>query len=419
MVVASTWDFPNPSHAYAYQEMLGFLDAGYDVRVFMGERRPAQELAARFRPLLDRTVCVETLASIHERDLRHLDRGHPGKVDTFLRRVAEVTGRSLGELRAEPLVLRACTFTRLVELSRARYLQSWFFYDQSFMAMFAAQVLGIPRGISCHVDHVLADHPFKLVPLQLQTADLVLAISERTRDELVRLGGAGCADRILVKRIGVDGTALRSLRQPRPVGEAFELVSVCRIEPKKGLVTLIEACELLRRRGLGIRIRLVGGVDPSMSSSADYAARVRRRVTELGLSDLVSFTGALAHDLVPDVLAAAHAFVAPYVEVEGGDKDGIPTAMVEAMAAGLPVIASAVGSIGEAVVEGEQGLLVPPGDAVALAAAIERLAGDERLRERLAAGAARRFDREYDCRVTDVALHDKVRAFRGSPNQVR
>ncbi|MCA8951089.1 MAG: hypothetical protein KDE27_16405, partial [Planctomycetes bacterium] len=183
VVLTSTWDFPNPTHGYAYQEMLGFLARGYDVRVFCGEPRPHNGLAARFRPLLSRTAVVETLRDLHLADRAWLEREHPGRIDAFLARVAAATGRELTELRDDPLVLRAATFTRLVALTRARYLQSWFFYDQSFMAMYAAQVLGLPRAISCHVDHVLADHPLKLVPLQLATADLVLAISERTRAE--------------------------------------------------------------------------------------------------------------------------------------------------------------------------------------------------------------------------------------------
>lgn len=408
VVMASTWDFPNPTHAYAYQEMLGFLGLGLDVRVFYGDRRPGEGLAARFEPLLRRAVPVETVREIHEADLAVLDRRHPGRVDAFLQRVAAEVRSSVAALRRDPIVLRASTFARMVELAGARYLQSWFFYDQSFMAMFASQVLGIPRGLSCHVDHQLDDHPFKLVALQLATADLVLAISRRTRDELIRIGGPEHAAKIVVKRIGVDGTALRPQRGREPVGDAIELVSICRLEPKKGLPVLVEACDHLRRRGARFRVRLFGGEDRGHAGSAAHAGLVRTRIAEAGLGDVVLLEGAVAHDRVPDILASAHAFVAPYVEVAGGDKDGIPTAVVEAMGAGRPVICSDVGAIGEAVQDGVEGLLVPQGDATALAEAIERLAGDAELRARLGRAAAARFDREFDCRVTDVDLHRRV-----------
>jgi glycosyltransferase involved in cell wall biosynthesis len=392
--------------------MLGFLERGLDVRILFGERRPATSLAARFAPLLGRTIQVETLRELHLADLAELDRGHPGKVDAFLQRVGTALGRSTAELRDDPLVLRACTFARLVELSGARYLQSWFFYDQSFMAMFAGCVLGIPRGISCHVDHMLDDFAFKLVPLQLATADLVLAISQRTRDELVGIGGDECAPRILIKRIGVDGSVLRRWRGRERKARALELISICRLEPKKGLLFLIAACKLLRDRGRAVTVRLIGGEDPEHTASAACAAELQRAVTEHGLQQCVLFEGAVASDRIPVMLVRADAFVAPYVELANGDADGIPTAMVEAMAAGLPIVCTDAGAIGEVVTDGVEGLVVPQRDAAALASAIERLQ-DDALRHRLGQGAAARFDREFDCRVTDVELHRRVRELIG------
>ena len=73
ILLGSTWDFPNPTHAYAYQEMLGLMELGLDVRVFHGDPRPAHGVAARFAPLLQRALVVETVQSIHSADLRHLD----------------------------------------------------------------------------------------------------------------------------------------------------------------------------------------------------------------------------------------------------------------------------------------------------------------------------------------------------------
>lgn len=415
--MASTWAFPNPTHAYAYQEMLGFLERGVTVAVLLGERRPAADLAARFRPLLDRLVIVETVRQIHDQDLAALDREHPGRVDAFLQKVADELGRSVGDLRADPLVLRACTFTRLVELIRPRYLQSWFFYDQSFMTMFASQVLGIPRGISCHVDHELDDFAFKLVRLQLETADLVLAISERTKAELVARGSAGCSAKILVKRIGVDGAVFRQLRGQRPVNGAFELVSICRLEPKKGLLELADAIGLLREHGREVVVRLIGGVDPLHRESAAYAAELEARLVALHLTDVVVLDGAVPGDEIAIHLATAHAFLAPYVEVAGGDKDGIPTSMVEAMAAGVPIVCTDAGAMREAVTDGVEGLVVAQRDPAAFAAAIERLMDDDALRQRCGAAAAERFDREFDCRVTDAALHARVRELTSAREQ--
>ena len=378
--------------------------------VLHGEAAGATGLAQRFVPLLAGAVPIETLADLHREDRAWLERAHPGRIDAFLQRVAAATGRPMAALRDEPLVLRACTFTRLCELAGVRYLQTWFCYDESFCAMFAAAVLGIPRGLSCHVDHVLADHPFKLVALQLATADVVTAISARTRDELLAIGGAACAPRILLKRIGVDGTLLRPLRGLSRPAAPVELLSVSRIEPKKGLPVLLAAAAELVRAGLAVRVHVVGGVDPGHAQSRAHADELQRLVRELDLGGVVTLHGAIANDALPPFFARATAFVAPYVVLASGDKDGIPTSVVEAMAAGLPIVASDVGAIGEVVVDGQEGLLVPPGDPAALAAALRRLFADGSLAARLGAAAARRFDAEFDARVTEAALHARLEA---------
>jgi hypothetical protein len=382
IVVASTWTFPNPTHTFVLQEMLGLRELAARHRagfvVLHGEAAGVAGLAQRFVPLLGDAVPIETLADLHREDRARLERAHPGRIDAFLQRVAAATGRPLAALREEPLVLRACTFTRLCELAGVRYLQTWFCYDESFCAMFAAAVLGIPRGLSCHVDHVLADHPFKLVALQLATADLVTAISARTRDGLLAIGGPAVASRILQKRIGVDGTHLRSLRGRARPAAPFELLSVSRIEPKKGLPMLLAAAAEL--------------------------------VRELDLGGVVTLHGAVANDALVPFFARASAFVAPYVVLASGDKDGIPTSVVEAMAAGLPIVASDVGAIGEVVVDGQEGLLVPPGEPAALAAALRRVLTETDLAARLGTAAARRFDAEFDAQVTEASLHQRIGA---------
>jgi glycogen(starch) synthase len=213
VVLAATWDFPSPTHTFVYQEMQSLIGAGFDARVFFWNTAPEAVLAGRFAEVLRRRVRLEPVYEIQDQDLRHLERTRPGRLNAFLERVATASGCRLDDLRRQPLVAQGCTFARMAELFGARYLHSYFFYEQSFMAMLASEVLGIPRGISAYADHMLADWPFKLVPLQLQTAQLVVATSRRVKDELVRIGGAAVADRILVKPDGVDGESLRAVPQ--------------------------------------------------------------------------------------------------------------------------------------------------------------------------------------------------------------
>ena len=97
----------------------------------------------------------------------------------------------------------------------------------------------------------------------------------------------------------------------------------------------------------------------------------------------------MSHARIRDLYREADLFVAPSEIAADGDRDGIPNVLLEAMATALPVVTTPVSGIPEVVRDGENGLLVPPADAAALAAAIERLAGSAALRERLGAAARR------------------------------
>jgi glycosyltransferase involved in cell wall biosynthesis len=176
------------------------------------------------------------------------------------------------------------------------------------------------------------------------------------------------------------------------------------------LSVLLDACGELVRRGVEFHLRIVGGLDPGVASSAQCAAELRRQLAGSGLGGVVELTGPVGGDDVAEVLATADVFVAPYVELASGDKDGIPTSMLEAMAAGVAVVCTDAGAITEAVTDGVEALVVPQRDAPALAAAITRLGADPGLRARLAAAAAARFDAEFDAAVVDRDMHARIRS---------
>lgn len=143
---------------------------------------------------------------------------------------------------------------------------------------------------------------------------------------------------------------------------------------RKGIDVLIDACQKLADRGIACACHIAG--------DGPERGALERRATERGVSGHVRFLG--ARDDVGDLLAACDAFVLP------ARREGLGVSALEAMAAGRAVVASRVGGLAEAVVDGGTGLLVPSEDVSALAAALERVATDTALRERLgAAGPAR------------------------------
>jgi glycosyltransferase involved in cell wall biosynthesis len=127
--------------------------------------------------------------------------------------------------------------------------------------------------------------------------------------------------------------------------------------------------------------------------------KYRREVAGLALADRVALPGWQSGVEVRALLAAADIFILP------SRQEGLPIAILEAMAGGAAVISTPVGAIGDAIIDGETGLLVPPGDAAALANAIARLIDDPALRARLAVNARKRFAAMFtiDCTADAVA----------------
>jgi colanic acid/amylovoran biosynthesis glycosyltransferase len=153
------------------------------------------------------------------------------------------------------------------------------------------------------------------------------------------------------------------------------IVAVGRLIAKKGFADLIRACRSLMERGKSFRCEIIG--------EGTLEEELREQIAQLDLQGCVELPGAKPQHEIREHLAAATAFVLPSVIDPDGGMDNLPTVIMEAMAAGLPVISTVIGGIPEMVIQNETGFLVPPGDASALAGAIERLFDEIGLAQRL------------------------------------
>lgn len=411
-VVAACWQWPIYSHTFVYQEMISLRQMGLDVKLFHWDLGSTDQLHAAFQYLFDNRTQLQPVWENHKKDKEHFEKTRPGKLRSFLERISPLCGKSVEELEKEPIVMQGCTFARMAELAGARYLHSYFFYDQSFMAMQAAWLLDLPRGVSCYADHMMDDYPWKFVPLHVELCDVIVATSARIKRELSELSGGKFDDKIIVKPNGVDGQRFPSRDRPQRKGdEPFEVLSVSRIEPKKGLTYLVEAIDMLKKRGHTVIAHIIGAKDEHSKGSLEYAAEFEQCIAEHGLEDQVILHGMMKQEQMAPLIEKSRAFVAPYVETESGDKDGIPTAMLEALASSLPVITTNSGSIVEVIDDGVEGIVVGQRDSAAFADALEKVITDPSLEQRMAKDARARFDRDFDCNVTEQRLHERIAGF--------
>jgi glycosyltransferase involved in cell wall biosynthesis len=419
-VVATVCDvFPIYSQTFVYQELTQLARTGFELRLIYSKLDSCDYLHPHFAILWKGKRRLFLNNRIHERDFARYRERMPDKVESLIQKLCAASAMAREDLILHGNFLQAFSFTRMVEAYRPQYLHSYFFYDRSLMALVAGYLLNIPRGISCYADHLLKDYELKVVPLHLELCDIVIATSERVKRELLEIAPHADPNRVLVKPNGIATECFPVMQRREPAeGEPFRLVSVCRIEPKKGLIDMVEAVSLLRQRGMNLEAHIVGTVDEWSQASRDYKRILDQKITELDLWGKVHLEGRQNLEGVRRFLGLAHLFVAPFVETEAGDKDGIPTALLEGMATGLPVVATNAGSITEVIDNGRHGALVFQRDPVALANAIERLLRDRERRQRLGREAADKMRRCFDVKISETVFHERLRAVSATPLNV-
>ena len=256
-------------------------------------------------------------------------------------------------------------------------IHGYFAHRPAAVAAHAAQRLGVPYGFSVHARDARKVTAVALAA-RARRAACVIACN---RDIAAELARAGAPARILPH--GVDTRRFRP--RPEPRGVPLRLLAVGRLVEKKGFETLIEAAARLTIR---FRLRIVG--------EGPRRVRLARAIAAAGLAGRVTLAGPGTHVDLPAEYARAHVVVVPSVADRNGDRDGLPNVVLEALASARAVVASDVGAVGSAVLPGRTGVLVPPGDAEALARAIERLARRPDWRERLGRQGRAHVERRFE-----------------------
>ena len=250
-----------------------------------------------------------------------------------------------------------------------------------------AQVHHVHSPTSCDTTHRLRNWLNQLTErIVLRRANALIAVSEAV-GEYVRRQGLG----VFVVCNGVPPRRAVPARNPDKSDWTLGVIALFR--PRKGLEVLLESLALLRNRGLPVRLRAVGSFE-----TQDYENRIRHLAGQLNLDSAIDWVG-FASDIDGE-LAQMDLFVLPSLFGEG-----LPMVVLEAMSAGLPVVATAVSGVPEAVRDGVEGLLVEPGNPAALAAAIGRFVSREVSWNELGSGALLRHSEHFsDVRMAaDVA----------------
>lgn len=387
--------FPQSSQTFIAREVRGLIAAGVPLQVFALGREPSPVIdppdaewiaGVRFVPgVVSSAVLARCLARLVRDPARTL------RAFWVLLGLPHRPRRMY--FRAVSLAMRAAWIADAIERDGGcRHVHGHFALAQTEMAMAVATLLDVPFSLTAHAYDIF-QRPSALVE-KMQAARFVVTCTAHNRDYLRTLAPHLPPDRIQLVYHGVDVQAVRTSRAPRdgpPV-----VIAAGRFIEKKGFDVLIAACALLRDRGIEVTCCIAG--EGRLRGSFEQA------VQRLGLSGIVELPGWIAPADLQRRFEHAAMLVMPSRVADSGDRDGLPNVVLEAMAAGLPVVATRVSGIPEAVEHGVTGLVVTPDNPAELADAIARLLDDRELSLRMEAAARERALTEFDLPVSAYRL---------------
>lgn len=371
-----TWKFPALANTFILNEIVEVKKRGHDLAIYSLERSQDEVVhddVERFG-LLQRTFYLDDF--IAER--------LPG--DPALQRYQDDWLND--RVHAIP------PLARKLRQDGVDVVHGCFCNNSATVAMLLGRLADIPFGFECHAHDLFVD--LRHGDEKLREAARIFPISDYNRRHLIEQ--LHCApQKIRVRRVPINKTSCDAIQaQPRDPG----LVTfVGRLHPIKGLQDALSAFAVVAADMPAARFCIIG--------DGELRQPLQQRAAALGLGERVEFAGNMTNERALQRVARSAAFLLPSVITADGDRDGIPTSIIEAMYLRTPVVSTAVSGIPELIEDGVDGCLSPPGDVAAIAGRLRSLLADAGLRAKMGERARQRVDLEFDSdRNIDILLRE-------------
>ncbi len=262
-----------------------------------------------------------------------------------------------------------------IERQKIAHLHAHFASGGASVAQIVHLLTGIPYSFMTHAYDIYLSRQFDLA-YKMRMAHFVATCSIYNQQYLQALVDQHVGERIHCVYCGLNLDLFPADADPAPGLEKLScILAVGRLIEKKGLLYLVLACRMLKDQGYDFTCRIVG--------NGPERLLLEQKICELALTDTVELVGVATHEQVIEMYQQATIVALPCIIASDGDRDGIPNVLMEALYMRKPVVSTPVSGIPELISEEENGLLVPPQDSSALAAALARLLADPELCRRL------------------------------------
>jgi glycosyltransferase involved in cell wall biosynthesis len=387
--------FPTIAETFILYEMLELKRLGLQVEIFplIRQKEPVKhaevdKLAGQvhYHQLLSVATLAAQLYWFRKKPKRYLQLWWQ-TIRTHLKSL-KFLSRSLVVL---PL---AALFARRMEELDIKHIHAHWATHPTLAAYIIKQLTGIPYSFTAHADDIYVDQT--MLEEKISQANFVVTISEYNRQFLCELYNGLVAPKIFVIRCGVDLEVFKT-GNAKKFNDQFTIICVARLGRAKGHQYLIEACAQLKAQGLNFRCLLVG--------DGELRSEIEDQIRQFNLTDQIILLGFQPRDKVRELLAGADLMVLPSIITDKGQKEGIPVALMEGLAMGLPAVATAISGIPELIKDGETGLLAPQRDPQALVEAISKLYHSPALRQQLGAEGRAKVMKEFNLHASAVQLY--------------
>ena len=377
--------FPKPTETFIFREVVNLLKMGLDLKVFTLYGPLTRDLSPEMKLLAPH---IERLGlpslRFFWKDCLYWWKRKPEVIRRLLRTM--LPGRwSNPEREGESLWGAWCSLhlARRFQAEKITHIHAPWASGPATAAWAASQLTGIPYSFTGRAHDVFT--PDSLLPEKVRDAAFVRGDSRAALKRLSALTG-GAHGKFHLTYNGVPLTALA----PAPVRmqPPYRLLALGRFVDLKGFEVLIEAGRILLDSGIDFHLTLAG--------SGPRGRHLKHLARKLGLASHISFPGFISHDRVAELFYGTDIFIMPSTVQASGDRDGLPTVLLEALLHRVPVIASDVGGIGEVIADGVTGCLIPPRDPRAIADAVLRMIRDRDAALAMAEHGRGRIQQDFD-----------------------
>ena len=380
--IVTTW--PRLSQTFVLNEVLALERSGVPLRIFSVKTPSGEPIhgdVARVRARVSYLSFRRRWRSVIYANYR-LARQRP-------RHYFRCLSRAAGYFRWGVIkhFLRAAYLAELLRAEPVGRLHAHFATAPALVAMFTHWLTDIPYSFTAHARDIYVDQKPKLIRAEMKFADAVVTVSEYNRRYLTTEISPGANGKV---RCIYNGLDLRNFSFPPPGASQPGppmILSIGRLIEKKGFCDLLLACEILRQRGRRFHVEIIG--------AGPWEDLLQTQTKRLRLQERVRFLGAQPQEVVRESFRRATVFALPCIISGKGDRDGIPTVLMEAMASGTPVVSTSVSGIPELIESGKDGLLVPPNNPSRVADALNELLNAPELREKLTRAARAKIEERF------------------------